>query len=142
MRPIYETEQHLSAEKKLADFLQEKFNCTFEKLTISERLDYAAVKDGRTKAFFELKCRTNTMNKYPSAMISAHKVHAALKAATETNLPVYLAVQWTDAIGYTEIKPELYEYKVGGRKDRQDPHDIHLQAYIPINLFKVLTKNS
>ena len=139
MRPTYETTEHLSAEKQLADFLQQKFNCTFKKLPVKYNLDYAMERDGVIKGFIELKCRTVPSTKYGTLMMTLHKLMAAEQITRTSGLPCYLGIQWTDQVKWIEIKHGIYEYAFFGRKDRNDPYDAEPMALIPINKFKPLT---
>lgn len=137
-RPIYETSRHLSAEQQLADIICQKFNCTLSKMPIKYGLDYAAARNKEICAFLELKCRTNPMQQYPDYMLSMHKLMAAQQILITTALQCLLVVSWTDAIGYTEINPDCYNYGISGRKDRNDPDDIEPVGYIPIDQFKII----
>lgn len=137
-RPIYETSRHLSAEQKIAEVICNRFNCTFQKVPIKYGLDYAALRQGKICAFFELKCRTNPMRQYPDYMLSMHKLMAAQRINLTTALPCFLAVSWTDAIGYAELIPDCYDYGISGRKDRNDPDDIEPVGYIPIDQFRII----
>jgi hypothetical protein len=122
-------------ESSVISALSKKFNCTFRKMPIKYGLDYAALRNGRVVAFIEIKCRTCRSDKYDEYMISLHKVMAAAKLSSTTNLPCFLVVAWTDAIGYTHISAPSVEF--GGRQDRNDEDDIEPVALIPISHFNI-----
>ena len=137
-RPIYETIQDLTNESSVMYALSEKFNCTFRKMPRKYGLDYAALRDGRVVAFLEVKCRTCRSDKYEEYMLSLHKVMAATKLSSTTNLPCFLVVAWTDAIGYTHISAPSVGF--GGRQDRNDNDDMEPVALIPINHFHIVPR--
>jgi len=136
-----QTKASLLAEQSLAGKLVDKWSCTLGKLPIRYAVDYAFLRDGEVVGFAELKCRLTTRTKYPAYMVSLHKVMASRMLYHTTNTPVVLVVEWTDAIGWTQIAgPSASEFRVGmgGRRDRNDDQDIEPVALISIDRFKGL----
>ena len=137
-RPMYETKADRGREAEFSLLLSEVFDCTLSKLPIRYGLDFSAVRNGRVVAFMETKIRTNPVGQYPTYMISSGKLIHADALTSATNLKCLLAVRWTDAWGYTELKmtPESV-ISIGGRSDRGDEQDIEPVILIPISCFKV-----
>lgn len=139
MRPLYETAGHLAKESATKALLEKKFNCTLSKIPMKMGLDFAALRNGEVVAFLELKCRNATAEQYPTYMLSLHKLMAAKNLTSATNLPCFLAVQWTDNIGFVALPPPDMKIRLGGRADRNDPDDIEPVVHFPISRFKMIT---
>jgi len=134
-RPLYETSADREHESRLVSGLSQKFKCTFEKLPIKMGMDYAALRNGEVVAFFEVKRRSVSSNKYPTYMISVHKLMAAKSLSELTGLPCYLLVEWTDKTGIIKLPPKNMTIKMGGRADRNDPDDIEPVFHFQIGDF-------
>jgi len=106
-------------------------------MPISYRIDYAVFEKNALVAWLEIKCRNNSMQAYPTYMISADKIMSGLDLAKHTNSPFLLVVKWSDCMGYTKIN-KLTEYQIEfkGRADRNDPNDMEPVALIPIENFE------
>jgi len=133
---MYETSSDRGREEEFSFLLSEKFNCTFSKLPIRYGLDFSAVRDGRVVSFVETKVRTNPVGQYQTYMISSGKLIHADALTRATGLKCFLAVKWTDAWGYTELKmtPDSV-ISIGGRSDRGDGQDIEPVCLISLSRF-------
>jgi len=136
-RPLYETQDHMTAESRLANLLKSQWKCELRKLSRKAQIDYAVYRKGERVAFAELKCRTNKKGAYSTYMLSLDKVMAAGRLGAVTNVPVFLIVSWTDAVGCMKITtPDRVD--IGGRSDRNDPEDTELVGYYDIERHFVL----
>lgn len=145
LRPTYETPEDLGNEDAVAATLERIWKgYEVRKLRSYDKIDRAVVPRGskHPRALVEIKCRTVTMQQYDTYLISFDKVRDALGFYAQTGIPVFFVVRWLDALGYYKIdQPSLDEdikLGIGGRTDRDDPNDVELCAFIPINRFEVL----
>jgi hypothetical protein len=137
MRPIYETKADKANEQKVAEKITAARGYMMEKLARMHPMDYAAFSTGGLKAFIEIKCRTNSMAKYPTTMCGMDKVLYARQVQQAFGIKSYLFVQWTDRLGYI-CMDEPCELDLGGRIDRNDPNDTGMYAYFDVSKFKVM----
>ena len=115
-------------ELKVKPILEEYFKTTLTKLGEYNTFDFQD-SNGR---FYEVKCRTNAYNKYPTTMIGANKIDKANRFTK----PTYFIFKFTDGIyylEYTKEKLDLLNLDVGGRKDR-GVLEYKNYYYIPIEL--------
>lgn len=145
MRPIYETEADRSRQHEVATYIETNYNCRFIPNppldpidgTFVERTDDCPEYENHARAIagVEIKTRKNPSNKYPTYLLSEFKWKAA-KDYTETYaVPCLLAVQFTDGVFVTKLR-DGYAVAPGGRIDRNDPKDIEMCVYIPMEEFK------
>ena len=83
-----------------------------------------------SKYYYELKTRTNTLNKYPTTMITLNKLQ---------NRPLILLFKFTDKLTYIEYNKTLFdtfEVKQFSRAQKQWDEKAHI--YIPIEHLKVI----
>ena len=136
---MYETEQHLTNERAVADELEFDWKCRLKKVSYKLSIDFAICKDNFIKGWVEIKNRTISHNHSDLYMISMHKINAARQLSRETNLPFYLVIKFTDGIYYYRDKNERHLLKWGGRYATQrDEQDLEPCYYINMNLFKKL----
>jgi hypothetical protein len=80
---------------------------------------------------YELKSRTNTLNKYPTTMITLNKL--------QDSKPLILLFKFTDKLAYIEYDKELFKtFEVKQFSRAQLKHDEKLHIYIPIEYLKVI----
>jgi hypothetical protein len=80
---------------------------------------------------YELKARTNTLNKYPTTMITLNKL--------QDSKQLILLFKFTDKLTYIEYDKELFknfEVKKFSRVQKQWDEKLHI--YIPIEHLKVI----
>lgn len=138
MRPIYETQNHLSVEKKIADRFAEKARCDLIKLPIRYHLDYAMIRREKVWAFAEIKTTKydlDTHDRYGGFKISLAKWLAAEQMCRVAKLPFFLVVGFPHSIGYTKTTDFSHDGIVWwGRKDRDDVQD--MEPAITLNLMR------
>jgi hypothetical protein len=152
-RPIYETEDSLETERKIATWLMKKWQyMTCHKLPRSYIADYAMCgADCRIHRYVEIRCREMAWNDHPDKFISMSKYVRCLSLARNSQTPVYLVIMTTKdrQIGYWEIEP--YDANTGfytsmnGRlpkspKYRNDPADWEPVLHIPNDQFVMYKK--
>jgi hypothetical protein len=84
-----------------------------------------------SKYFYELKTRTNTLNKYPTTMIGINKIQG--------NKETILIFKFTDCLTYIEYNKELFnkfEIKKFDRNVKETNKRDYI--YIPIEHLKVI----
>ncbi len=138
MRPTYESPDDLAAEQEVADIIARRWSVDPVKMPMRFRIDYALFRDhDRLVAWAEVRCRSVSLDRYPTCILSVSKVKAGLRLAEAHCVPFLFIVRWTDAIGW--IRPSLdLETGVCGRWDRNDPADRDQVVIMPINQFKLL----
>ena len=137
-RPTYETDDHLKKEEELAQFAAFRWKCEMRKQDKYNQFDYIAIKDKKINAFVELRCRNNSIHKYPSCFITVNKLYQAHAMHQATGVKVLFLVGWDDRTGVADLTKQ-YPVALGGRVDRDDPADIEIVAEIPISSFIVFT---
>jgi len=144
MRKMYETEDDLAREFKVAERLEKLWQWELRKLPISYKADYLATGQHpfRTnqsvgRAWVEVRCRNHRHDKYPSVFISAQKVSYVAELMRVTDLPFYFVVAWQDKVGVAELKPP-FEVDWTGRNDMRDSADVEPIVHVPLSDFKML----
>jgi len=137
-RKMYETDEDLKRESELVDEISLRWNCDLYKLPIQYHLDYVAQREGRIRAFLEMKCRTFEMDRYPTFMISMSKVMWSRLLFGVSGKETFLIVKWTDKIARCDLLHCKYDVAMGGRTDRGDWQDVDPCCYIPLSEFKVI----
>lgn len=142
MRPIYETQADLDGERAIADTLSAMWSCTFHKLPISYRLDYAVQRNCIVRAFCEIKSRKYTMKQISDMggyKISLSKWTAAKNLCSASGVPFLIVIQAKDGLWMKSFDhhsmPRL-PVSMWGRKDRNDDQDIEPCTIIPCSLFQ------
>ena len=142
-RQWYETEDDRNNERRLADLVEQLYNCHLTKLAARKyQIDYIAQRDGKAVAFFEMRQRKNAMHAYGDYMIALHKSIISKSLTEASGLPCYLVVGWSDVIGMCKLPPKNGYIAVGGSVRRNDPQDIEPMTYIPLTDFKVIGKTN
>lgn len=144
MRPIYETDKDIKAQRDVADILESSWKCQAVSLPKLYPADYAMCRqDRRILSLVEIKCRpTVDSDDYATYMLSASKLIALDHIASSLNVPAILVVKWRDKIGYTDLTRRLAKtetFFMGGRYDRDDPDDLEPIVHIPLEDFKFLS---
>lgn len=136
-RPIYESRVDRDRQREAIAHLERMTASTAVETARLVAWDFEMVRDGRTVAIVEVKCRTNPMLKYPTYMVSATKAAAIRDEAASRRIAGVLLVRWSDAIGWVRLD-RLVDWKVssGGRTDRADPLDIEPVLHVEIPLFR------
>lgn len=121
-RPIYENAASRNAEREVAEFLQQRWNCTLRKLPMAYRVDCALFKGGRLAGWIEIKCRGR---RYPEMFLSLHKYMSGRDLARASGVPFLIVYGFSDggifSLKTTEDTPVI---DIGGRQDRGDWQDV------------------
>jgi len=128
----------LGPEKLVCDKIEDIYGLTVKKLKWNYHVDFAAFdSNGELRCFGEIKCRYFDSKKYDTPMVSAYK-YLGLKEIHDTfKKPVFLYVQFTDALMEWRFNDsDEIDIKWGGRTDRKRSQDIEPMAHIPIRYFK------
>ena len=127
--PRYETQEHLTEERRIAALLSPVWRCDLWKLGANSPIDYCAVRGKKVVAWVEIKTRDKTMadiEPLGGVMVDLHKVKEGCAISSITELPLVLVYGLRDGIYTTKL---LGEFKpdgltVCGRQDRGDRNDI------------------
>lgn len=143
MRPIYEGSGDLDNERTVITKLCEEWDMEAAKLPITYNVDYGLFKDSKLRAWVEVKCRSCGIDQYDTYFISAKKILNGVFLSQNTGSPFILAVQWTDALGYINIKSDTkFDIRIGGRRDRNDWQDVEPMAHFSTRDFNILIQDS
>lgn len=138
MRPMYENESTLKAEREVAQQLEKRWRCKLIKLPISYRADYLAFRD-KPVAVIEIKCRNR---KYPKMFLSLHKFLEARGLArslsTDREVPFILVYGFPEGIWWGNVTNYPLDIEVGGRADRGDWQDTEPMQMFDLTGFKKL----
>ena len=142
-RPQYETKEHLSTERAVAEALEEMWPpLKAHKLPIKYVADYAFVDPSHTKSirtFVEIRCQNHMSTTYGTYMISLYKFMKMLELKEVTNVNTILVVDFKDGLYQCPIKPErLYPPHWGGMGELRDWQDKEPVIYIPMSEFVLL----
>jgi hypothetical protein len=137
MRPVYETDEQIAGEEGFARQLSKLYGAEVMRTPKFYPFDFTFVRDKKVAALVELKTRTNSMDAYPTYMLSAHKFVSARSYSHYLDLPALLYVRWScGAIGWLNMgKSDPCKIAPGGRRDRGDAQDIEPVVHWPISAF-------
>lgn len=138
MRQTYETTADIKNERLVAEAL-ENFGVEVYKLPIQYRLDWLLRRNGQPIGFAEVKARRCDLNTYPTVMISLSKVMHARLLTEATGLPAHLILLYRDALAKLDFASE-FTVNPGGRTDRDDPQDLDVCAYYPVERLQVISQ--
>ena len=128
----------LEVERLVCDKIEKKYGLTLKKLKMNYHLDFAAIDNqGELRCFGEIKCKYFKSTKFDEPFVSAWK-YLGIKEIHETfNLPVFLYIQFTDALYYWRFNDsDKIRLGWGGRTDRNKSEDIEPMCYIPLRYFE------
>ena len=136
--PKYETKKDRANQARAMEAFAKIYRYEFVDLPQYHEMDFAIVERQRVdrhtfpliKALVEVKCRTFSINKYPTMMVDIRKANYALNCG----LPTILLTSWTDALAFIKFKSERF-YTMGGRRDRDDPYDYDIMCHYKIKDF-------
>lgn len=135
-RPLYESQRDRTNEQQVADFLSQKFDCTYFKLPIAYSIDYAFLREGKVVGFVEVKCRKVELQTYDTIMLSMHKRVDSLALANSISVPALFAIRYNDGIYTINLEEEPDHATVGGRFDRDDPQDVEVVIHYKTSRLK------
>ena len=125
-RTVYETDSDLEKELELISLVSEKWQCSYFKLPISYRLDFALTRNDRIVSFVEVRCRNNSIDKYSTIVCAVNKRVKALELSAATDVKSIFLVKYTDKIAYIDFAVKPDSISIGGRtgKNRRDYEDV------------------
>ena len=136
-RPIYENAETLANEVEAAKRIEQRWNCTLDKLPRSYEIDFAASRPGfGIVAWIEYKRREMQWGQYPTIMLSVRKV-ARLAGSS-----FFVVEDRTGEIRFARIDGQYWDNFVefGGRtRQTRDTADIEPIVKIQLERFKPLT---
>ena len=139
MRPTYETPADRDNQAEVITAYCDRFGWGWIDVRHADRVDYVCTdKSGVIREVVEVKCRTNPSDQYGTYMLSSEKYTALLEYKREFSVEASLLVRFTDGIFRTYLPAPHVRIGVNGRRDRGDPADIEIVAYIPMGAFTPL----
>ena len=140
MRPLYETVSDIQKELAIFRVLER----TWKGFKIRKARDLAHI-DGyiydannQLRGILEVKVRATTIKEFPCYLISEQKIKNMLALSYTLRVPAILCVQFNDCLAHTRVR-QGYHFAEGGRKDRNDPKDMEICAFVPIEEFRVIS---
>lgn len=129
MRPLYESEDDRANERRLAAAVSVAWKVEPVKLKMAYNIDYALLRDGRTVAVSEFKCRKYSMEQLDSMggfMLSLHKWMSAKHLSEAAGVPFVVVVADKDGVIWHHRPTEFVHDGIGygGRTDRGDGQDV------------------
>jgi len=143
-RPIksMETTKSRNDEEDVRSLLETSWQMKLVRMPRMYKLDYAGYETTKNPEYngnkvicwFEVKGRTVPHDKYPTYMVSLHKVEAGLERFRVTGLPAYLVVRFTDGTYYWEMREGEFKVSFGGRWVPREEHGRHQNDQEPVAL--------
>ena len=136
-RPVYETSSDIHREDQISKLLSDIWDVQVEKLKRFSPADVAFTSHGKIRAFAEIKVRKNARLRYPTYMISLHKLEELARLHEFSGKPCILVVQWSDDLGWWSIPDSVgdLDVEMGGTYRRGDPQDREPVVMIPVEEF-------
>lgn len=144
LRPQYETQADLSAEKLVAEYIESisQKPTRLYKLPKSYHLDWCITEQVGSAwlvtGWGELKIRKMTKGQYPDVMLSVIKMVFGINLSLITGLPFIFYVKRLDGLMFHTVitKPNWYQIDYGGRTlQTRDSADIEPVYRIPMESF-------
>lgn len=137
-RKAYETPEDREREAQVAKRAARVWKCEAIPLPRFYPLDYGFLRDGRLRAWVEIKCKNCASTKSPFFILSASKWKTGLEYSERFGVPFILIFAFEDGIFYLVIDDMKPPLKWNGRKDRGDSQDMEPVVYLKIDQFKPL----
>jgi hypothetical protein len=135
------TPENMAREDLLKADLEKAWDCTLHHLPQFYHVDFFAERDGKLKAWVEVKHRNCASTKYPTVFMNRDRKFHHLTAHSYTARSVFV-VRWSDGVTrYIDVADVREDWLgVGGEKDRWGPgqHDVEPVFEIPIDEMRVL----
>ncbi len=121
-RPRNETEEDLQNETKAATVVANRFGCAVTKLSEAlYHIDWVISRDGAITAVAEYKRRKNSIDAYPTLLLSAAKWKMGMDYAEMFGVPFILFVEWNDGLYYLKAeRSSVVRFEVGGNARGQN----------------------
>ena len=135
------TPENMAREELLKADLEKAWDCTLHHLPQFYHVDFFAERDGKLKAWVEVKHRNCASTQYPTVFMNRDRKFHHLTAHSYTARSVFV-VRWSDGVTrYIDVADVREEWLgVGGEMDRWGPgqHDVEPVFEIPIDEMRVL----
>jgi hypothetical protein len=136
---IYEKEQDRENQSLVAKSFEKKWGYVFVESAPLCHWDFDAYFNNKLRALVEIKCRTISIEKFDTYIISQSKMKNVYTASVDLGVKTILIVRWIDMVGWLlYVEPNSYEIMRGGRYDRNDLRDIESVIHIPIQDFQLI----
>jgi len=136
---IYESDQDRANQEIAVAMLCDRLGCQYASLPKLSSTDYTLFSGNILVGFAEIKCRTNPMALYDTAIIDESKVIYSQKLKEKFGVPSFFVIMWSDYCGFTRLDTGGVFKTIGGRNDRGDPNDGRdLLANFPIKSFTII----
>jgi len=142
MRIKYESKRDKQKERNVAKRVADLWDVVARENPEFYPVDFCFTDDkNEVSGFGEIKVRTHEYGRYPTYIVSAHKVADAKSLANATGLSVILIVQWTcGTIAFLDFDHPPVRTTWGGRQDRSDGQDMEPVNHYDIEQFTIATK--
>jgi hypothetical protein len=134
-----ETKSDKAVEKKVAEYISEKWKCDYSSMGPYSPYDICFTRNGVLEAIAEIKDRTNRdCCTFPTVCLNLDKWFSLIKCEMFLGRPAFYIVQFRDGIYFLRIgKLQISSFKISykGRVDRGAKNDQRLAVDIPSNLF-------
>lgn len=141
----HETEEDKKNERQVISMLKGIWPYfDFIKLADRAKCDYEARLCDKPFVYLEIRCRSNERKKFETFIINKEKIDHLLDQSKNYMLGSFIAVRWTDVLGYCSVaslpQQVLLNSRLGGggRNNRNDPNDIQMVVDIPVDLFNLI----
>jgi hypothetical protein len=121
-RPRNETEEDLRHETNAALAVANRFGCAVTKLSEAlYHIDWVISRDGAITAVAEYKRRKNSVDAYPTLLLSAAKWKKGMDYAELFGVPFILFVEWDEGLYYLKAeRSSVVRFEVGGNSRGQN----------------------
>jgi hypothetical protein len=135
MRPRYESPEDLKNERRIADYVENKFGIILRKMPDQYYVDFMAFNTaGEPIGVMEMKRRNNPVDQYTTLDLGLKKWNHGSRFFHENALPFSFVVRFNDGVYFYKYQPDdnkNFLIKWGGRKDRGDRQDEEPMVKIP-----------
>lgn len=138
MRRVYETKKDRMGERELAETIAASWRLTAKPNPKMYPIDYTFLEGKEVRGFAEIKIRTHPFGRFPTYILSAHKVADAMNLAMSTGKTVVLIVKWScGSVGILDLSQKPDSVGWGGRVDRADSQDMEPVCHYAVERFKI-----
>ena len=138
-KPSLETTDDQKREERVAGFLEGKWDVACHKLPVSYGLDYW-IESKETCFWCEVKCRSFSIDKYDTLILSSTKLIKGSTYALATGVPFIAVFAMTDGVYYHEWDPDhTYDIRMNVSPNPTYEDDNEPYAHIPKDMIKCLS---
>ena len=116
-KPKMETISDQKREERVAGFIEGLWNVRCNKLPVSYGLDYWC-ESKEVSFWMEVKCRTFSIERYDTLLLSASKLRMGAALSMATNHPFVIVYAMTDSVySHTWQRDKVYDVRFGTIKE-------------------------